>query len=76
MHLASSACLTTLSHGTEWLWTSIRCIEGPTSTWENSCLKTGDVAKAKERLAVLDIACPDGCEERDELADAIAIATQ
>ena len=39
-------------------------------------LEVGDVAKARERLAALDIACPDGCEERDELAEAIALATQ
>ena len=39
-------------------------------------LETGDVAKARERLAALEIACPDGCEERDELAEAIAVATQ
>ena len=39
-------------------------------------LETGDVEKARERLAALEIACPDGCEERDELAEAIAIASQ
>ena len=39
-------------------------------------LETGDVAKARERLAALEIACPAGCEELDELAEAIATATQ
>ena len=39
-------------------------------------LETGDVENARERLAVLETACPNGCEERDELAEAIAAATQ
>lgn len=39
-------------------------------------LETGDVANARERLAVLEVACPDGCEELDELAEAVAAATQ
>ncbi len=37
-------------------------------------LETGDIARARERLAALETACPDGCEERDELALAIAAA--
>ena len=39
-------------------------------------LETGDVAKARERLAALETACPDGCGELDELVEAIAAATR
>lgn len=35
-------------------------------------LETGELEKAEERLAELAIACPSGCEERDELSEAIA----
>ena len=35
-------------------------------------LETGELDKAEERLAELAIACPSGCEERDELSEAIA----
>ena len=35
-------------------------------------LETGELEKAKERLAELAIACPSGCEERDELSEAVA----
>ena len=34
-------------------------------------LETGELAKAEERLRELAIACPSGCEERDELSEAI-----
>ena len=35
-------------------------------------LESGELQKAEGRLAELAIACPSGCEERDELAEAIA----
>ena len=35
-------------------------------------LETGKLEKAEERLAELAIACPSGCEERDELSEAVA----
>lgn len=35
-------------------------------------LELGRPDLARERLLVLERACPQGCEERDELADAIA----
>ena len=35
-------------------------------------LETGKLEMAEERLAELAIACPSGCEERDELSEAIA----
>jgi len=35
-------------------------------------LETGELERAEERLAELAIACPSGCEERDELSEAIA----
>ena len=35
-------------------------------------LETGKLEKAEERLAELAAACPSGCEERDELSEAIA----
>ena len=35
-------------------------------------LETGELEKAEERLDELAIACPSGCEERDELSEAIA----
>ena len=35
-------------------------------------LERGELAAAQKRLDVLGTACPKGCEERDELADAIA----
>ena len=34
-------------------------------------LQTDELAKAEERLAELAAACPSGCEEREELAEAI-----
>ena len=34
-------------------------------------LERGELAAAQKRLGVLETACPTGCEERDELADAI-----
>lgn len=38
-------------------------------------VKTGDLAKAREQLAVLVKLCPNGCEEREDLEKAIASAT-
>ena len=35
-------------------------------------LETGELENAEQRLAELAIACPSGCEERDELSEAIA----
>jgi Flp pilus assembly protein TadD len=35
-------------------------------------VKTGDMTKAREQLAILERLCPTGCEERDDLAEAIA----
>ena len=35
-------------------------------------LETGELGKAEERLAELVSACPSGCEEREELSEAIA----
>ena len=35
-------------------------------------LETGELEKAEERLDELAKACPSGCEERDELSEAIA----
>ena len=35
-------------------------------------LETGELEKAQERLGELAIACPAGCEEHDELAEAVA----
>lgn len=37
-------------------------------------LKTGEMAKARALLARLVTLCPQGCEERDDLAQAIAAA--
>jgi tetratricopeptide (TPR) repeat protein len=37
-------------------------------------VETGQLAKAREHLAVLERLCPQGCEERDDLAQAIAAA--
>lgn len=34
----------------------------------------GDLAKARERLAVLEKLCPSGCEQREDLHKAIAAA--
>lgn len=34
----------------------------------------GELAKARERLAVLEKLCPSGCEEREDLQHAIAAA--
>jgi len=31
----------------------------------------GDVAAARRQLAILERLCPEGCEERNELAEAI-----
>ena len=39
-------------------------------------LETGKLEKAQERLGELATACPSGCEERDELAEAIAAHRQ
>ena len=35
-------------------------------------LETGELERAEERLGELVAACPSGCEERDELSEAIA----
>ena len=35
-------------------------------------VETGDLAKAREQLAVLEKLCPQGCEEREDLAKALA----
>lgn len=35
-------------------------------------VETGNLAKAKEQLAVLERLCPSGCEEREDLEKAIA----
>jgi tetratricopeptide (TPR) repeat protein len=35
-------------------------------------VETGDLPKAREQLAVLEKLCPQGCEERDDLENAIA----
>ena len=35
-------------------------------------LETGELERAEERLGELAIACPSGCEEREELSEAIA----
>jgi len=35
-------------------------------------VETGDIAKANDQLARLTTLCPNGCEERDDLAKAIA----
>jgi len=37
-------------------------------------VETGQVPKAREHLAILERLCPSGCEERDDLAQAIAAA--
>lgn len=37
-------------------------------------LETGQLAKAREHLAILERLCPQGCEEREDLAKAIAAA--
>ena len=39
-------------------------------------LEAGELEKAQERLRELVAACPSGCEERDELAEAIAAYRQ
>ena len=36
--------------------------------------ETGDLAKAREQLAVLAQLCPQGCEEREDLEQALAAA--
>jgi tetratricopeptide (TPR) repeat protein len=38
-------------------------------------VETGQMPKAKEHLAILEKLCPQGCEEREDLAEAIAAAT-
>ncbi|KWV49375.1 hypothetical protein AS026_10620 [Rhizobium altiplani] len=38
-------------------------------------VETGDMAKANDQLARLTTLCPNGCEERDDLAKAIAQKT-
>jgi tetratricopeptide (TPR) repeat protein len=38
-------------------------------------VETGQIPKAKEHLAILEKLCPQGCEEREDLAEAIAAAT-
>jgi Flp pilus assembly protein TadD len=35
-------------------------------------LETGNLGKAEEHLAVLERLCPEGCEERDDLSQAVA----
>ena len=35
-------------------------------------LETGELEKAQDRLRELAAACPSGCEERDELSEAVA----
>jgi tetratricopeptide (TPR) repeat protein len=37
-------------------------------------VETGQLAKAREHLATLERLCPQGCEERDDLAKAIGAA--
>jgi cytochrome c-type biogenesis protein CcmH/NrfG len=37
-------------------------------------VETGDLAKAREQLAVLTRLCPQGCEERQDLEQALAAA--
>jgi Flp pilus assembly protein TadD len=37
-------------------------------------VETGQLAKAREHLAILERLCPRGCEEREDLANAIATA--
>ena len=37
-------------------------------------VETGQLAKAREHLAILERLCPQGCEEREDLAKAIAAA--
>jgi tetratricopeptide (TPR) repeat protein len=37
-------------------------------------VETGDLAKAREQLAVLEKLCPQGCEEREDLEKALASA--
>jgi Flp pilus assembly protein TadD len=39
-------------------------------------VETGQLSKAREHLAVLQRLCPGGCEERDDLAKAIAAAAR
>lgn len=38
-------------------------------------VETGQLPKAREHLAILERLCPQGCEERQDLAEAIAAAT-
>ena len=38
-------------------------------------VETGDLASAREQLAVLTRLCPEGCEEREDLEKALASAT-
>ena len=37
-------------------------------------VETGQLPKAREHLAILEKLCPEGCEEREDLAKAIAAA--
>ncbi len=37
-------------------------------------VETGKLAQAREHLAILEKLCPQGCEERDDLAKALAAA--
>ena len=37
-------------------------------------VETGDLPKARDQLAVLEKLCPQGCEEREDLEQAIAAA--
>lgn len=37
-------------------------------------VETGQHSKAREHLAILERLCPQGCEERDDLAEAVAAA--
>jgi tetratricopeptide (TPR) repeat protein len=38
-------------------------------------VETGQVPKAREHLAILEKLCPQGCEEREDLAKAVSAAT-
>ena len=38
-------------------------------------VETGQMPKAREHLAILEKLCPQGCEEREDLAKAVAAAT-
>ena len=46
-----------------------------TSTWASCTSRPAGSPKAREHLAVLERLCPQGCEEREDLREAIAAAT-